>query len=59
MPVQNVIDVKDQMTFKVPMRWWNLSSEVIEMPEMKYYIVYANWKPELQSMDAMKEAMEK
>ncbi len=29
------------------------------MPEMKYYIVYANWKPEIQGIDAMKEAMEK
>jgi len=29
------------------------------MPEMKYYIVYANWKPEFQGLDAIKEAMEK
>lgn len=29
------------------------------MPEMKYYIVYANWKPEYQGPDALKEAMEK
>jgi hypothetical protein len=28
------------------------------MPEMKYYIVYANWKPELQGIDDIKEAME-
>ena len=29
------------------------------MAEMKYYIVYANWKPELQGMDDIQEAMEK
>jgi len=30
------------------------------MPEMKYYIVYANWKPELQGQpEDIKKAMEK
>jgi hypothetical protein len=29
------------------------------MPEMKYYIVYAHWKPELQGPDDYKKAMEK
>ncbi|MBL7078835.1 hypothetical protein ISS39_00785 [Candidatus Bathyarchaeota archaeon] len=29
------------------------------MPEMKYFIVYANWKPEIQGLDSVKEAMEK
>ncbi len=29
------------------------------MAEMKYYIVYANWKPELQGMDDIQGAMEK
>ena len=29
------------------------------MPEMKYYIVYANWKPENQGQENFKKAMEK
>ncbi len=30
------------------------------MPEMKYYIVYANWKPEIQGRpEDIKKAMEK
>ena len=29
------------------------------MPEMKYYIVYANWKPEHQGPEGFKKAMEK
>jgi len=29
------------------------------MPEMKYYIVYAHWKPENQGPDNFKKAMEK
>ncbi len=29
------------------------------MPEMKYYIVYAHWKPEVQgNMDSIKKGME-
>jgi len=29
------------------------------MTEMKYYITYANWKPEAQGQEAMKNSMKK
>ena len=29
------------------------------MPEMKYYMVYANWKPEYQGAEDFNKAMEK
>jgi len=29
------------------------------MPEMKYYMVFAHWKPELQGVDDYNKAMEK
>lgn len=35
------------------------SWEELKMPEMKYYIVYASWKPEYQGVEDYKKAMEK